>query len=183
MIARAGAGERLEGAARMSDPTPDIGQQRLYPATISIARRQPADRKSTSIVASGFASLPEKTGMSVSTRVQTAAQAIVWDDLDAVEQSLLAVAAREHTLDRACASWAQRARGRSEISMTKHSARRLLDRGLIGFFRVGEGYPDLTDDELCAVFQVNSYWDHSHLHAHGVGLYLTTAGEDVVLGS
>lgn len=167
----------------MSDPTPEIGQRRLYPATISIARRRPTDGKSASLIASGIASAPVRTGVSMRTRLHTAAQAIVWDDLDAVEQSLLAVAAREHTLDRACASWAQRARGRSEISMTMHSARRLLDRGLIGFFRVGEGYPDLTDDELCAVFQVNTYWDHSHLHAHGVGLYLTTAGEDVVLGS
>lgn len=167
----------------MSNPTPDIEQRRLYPATRSIAAGRAIGRRSSPIVASVVRSVPVKTSVRKSGRVPAPSHVIVWDDLDAVEQSLLAVAAREQTLDRACASWAQRARGRSEIGMTKHSARRLLDKGLIGFYRIRDGYPDLTDDELCAVFQENSYWDLNHPSAHGVGLYLTAPGEDVVLGT
>ena len=166
----------------MSDPSPDVVQRRPYPATWTIGQRSAA-RKLSSGIASGIRSLPVQTDMRIGSRALASTRATVWDDLDAVEQSLMAVASREHTLDRACVSWSQRPRGHSEIAMTQHSAHRLVEKGLIGFYRVGDGYPDLTAEELATVFQENTYWDLSHLHAHGVGLFLTEAGEDVVLGT
>ena len=105
-----------------------------------------------------------------------------WDDLDAIEQSLLVVAARERMLDQACPAWADRPRRDGAIELTKQAARGLLHRGLIGFFRVSEGYPDLSENDLGLVFRGRSYWDCADENSRQVGLFLTTAGEDVVLG-
>jgi hypothetical protein len=166
----------------MSEPGQDVERRRLYPATFSTGKRSAA-RNSVWPVASAAYSAPVQKDMRTSTRVQWSPRTGGWDDLDAVEQSLIAVAAREHTLDRACVSWSQRPRGHSEIAMTKHSAQALLNKGLIGFYRLEDGDPDLTQEELRTVFQENTYWDLGHVHAHGVGLFLTEAGEDVVLGT
>jgi hypothetical protein len=107
---------------------------------------------------------------------------VVWDDLDAVEQSLLAVAAREHTLDHACASWAALPPRRGDVEMTMQAAGRLLALGFIGFYRVQDGYPDVCDQDLRLVFCDQSHWQCGQENAGRVGLYLTTAGEDLVLG-
>jgi hypothetical protein len=117
-------------------------------------------------------------GMTTHSRRRVAA----WDDLDAVEQSLLVVAAREHTLGHACASWSAQPLRRGDVEMTMHAARRLLDFGLIGFYRVENGYPDLCDGDLKFVLGDQSHWECGHDQARGVGLYLTNAGEDLVLG-
>ncbi len=106
---------------------------------------------------------------------------LVWDDLDPIEQSLLGVASQERTLDHACASWTNRPRRRREIELTKAAAERLFQRGLIGFYRVEDGYPDLADTDRVTIFRGISYWDQNHSDACMVGLFLTTTGEEVVL--
>jgi hypothetical protein len=103
------------------------------------------------------------------------------DDLDAVEQSLLVVSAREHTLGHACACWSAQPLRRGDVEMTMHAAGRLLDFGVIGFYRVEDGYPDLCDGELKFVLGDQSRWECGHDQARGVGLHLTNAGEDLVL--
>jgi hypothetical protein len=105
-----------------------------------------------------------------------------WDDLDAVEQSLLAVAAREHTLGHACASWSAQPLRRGDLDITMQAAGRLLDLGFIGFYRVENGYPDLGDRDLRLVLGDHSHWECGQRNARLTGLYLTTAGEDLVLG-
>jgi len=62
------------------------------------------------------------------------------------------------------------------------AARRLLQLGFIGFYRVDDGYPDLCDRDLSVVFGDQSHWECGQDNARSVGLYLTTAGEDLVLG-
>jgi len=146
----------------MSDPTLEF-DRRLYPVGISTTGKRP--------------------DASTNSQVHAHRRVLVWADLDAVEQSLLVVASQERTLDHVCEFWTQRAQGRSEIAITIYSARRLFDDGLIGFYRVGEGYPDLTDAELGSVFEGHTFWDRGHDNARSVGVYLTTTGEDVVLGS
>lgn len=107
---------------------------------------------------------------------------LVWDDLDPVEQSLLGVASREHTLDHACASWTDRPGRRREIELTKAAARKLFNHDLIGFYRVDDGYPDLSDSDRSTIFRGITYWDKNHCDAAMVGIFLTTAGEEIVLG-
>ena len=109
-------------------------------------------------------------------------RSLCWDDLDPIEQSLLVVAARERTLDHACSSWAERPSQPIAIAMTKRSAVKLFDNGLVGFYRVEVGYPDLSEVDVRLVLVDNSYWDREQKNACRVGLFLTTAGEDVVLG-
>ena len=109
----------------------------------------------------------------------------VWDDLDAIEQSLLAVAAGERTLDLACTSWAAPPLRGGVLKMTMRAAGRLHELGLIGFYRIEDGYPDLGEHELNLVFSDRSHWECGPDDAGRlgrVGMYLTTAGEDLVLG-
>ena len=68
------------------------------------------------------------------------------------------------------------------MEMTKHAAIKLFDKMLISFYRVDDGYPDLGVPEVERVFADQSHWDCDHQHSGQVGIYLTTAGEDVVLG-
>jgi hypothetical protein len=58
----------------------------------------------------------------------------------------------------------------------------LFDSGLIGFYRVDDGYPDLGEVDVRLVFADQSHWDCEQQNASQVGVFLTTAGEDVVLG-
>jgi hypothetical protein len=83
----------------------------------------------------------------------------VWDDLDAIEQSLLTVAAGERTLDLACTSWAAPPLSRGVVKMTMRAAGRLHELGLIGFYRIEDGYPDLGEHELGLVFSDRSHWE------------------------
>jgi len=131
---------------------------------------------SASAASSGEPTAPVSMGRAPRRRVA------VWDDLDAVEQSLLAVAAREHTLDGACASWAAQPLRRGDIEMTVRAAGRLHQLGLIGFYRIADGYPDLCDPDLQPVLNDPSQWECGNDTARRVGLYLTTSGEDLVLG-
>jgi hypothetical protein len=105
-----------------------------------------------------------------------------WDDLDPIEQSLLVVASRDYILGRACGSWAQRPRRPIAMEMTRHAAIKLFKKGLIGFYRVDVGYPDLAEADVERVLADQRYWDCDHQNASQVGVYLTTAGEEVVLG-
>lgn len=105
-----------------------------------------------------------------------------WDDLDAVEQTILMVAAREHTLDQACAAWSDHPDRPADMRLTKTTAVAQFHRGLIGFYRVDDGYPDLSSNDLATVLAGHSYWDARHGNSRLVGMYLTTAGEDTVLG-
>ena len=105
-----------------------------------------------------------------------------WDNLNAVEQMILVVASREHTLQHACVSWADQPGRLAEIELTKAVASTLNHRGLIGFYRVDDGYPDLSSQDLSTVFTGHSYWDARHANSRRVGMFLTTVGEDTVLG-
>ena len=107
---------------------------------------------------------------------------VCWDRLGPIEQSLLVVASRDDTLDRACGSWAHRPRRPIAIEMTKQAAAMLFENGLIGFYRVDDGYPDLSEVDVRMVFTDRTYWDCEHVNAHQAGMFLTTAGEDVVRG-
>lgn len=122
------------------------------------------------------------TRMELHSATHLSPPALVWDDLDPVEQSLLAAASQERTLDHACASWTDRPRRRRDIERTRAAAAKLFDHGLIGFYRVADGYPDLTDADRATIFRSNTFWDRDHCDAAVVGLFLTTAGEEVVLG-
>ena len=106
----------------------------------------------------------------------------VWHELAAIEQSLLIAASREQTLDQACVSWSLPPPRLFDVQVMRTAARGLVDRGLIGFYLVQDGYPDLTTSELTAVLAANACWDSTRPDARGIGLYLTPAGEDVVLG-
>ena len=66
--------------------------------------------------------------------------------------------------------------------LTKAAARRLFNHDLIGFYRVDDGYPDLSDSERSTIFRGITYWDKNHGDAALVGIFLTTAGEEIVLG-
>ncbi len=114
--------------------------------------------------------------------VSAAHRALCWDDLDAVEQTILMVAAQERTLKHACASWSEQPGRTSDIELTRGAAQTQYNRGLIGFYRVDDGYPDLSSKDLATVFGSPSYWDVCHVNSGRVGMFLTTAGEDTVLG-
>ena len=105
-----------------------------------------------------------------------------WDDLSAVEQTILMVAAQERTLEHACASWSEHPGRTSDIELTRGTAMTLYKNGLIGFYRVDDGYPDLSTKDLATVFNTRSYWDAGHSNSSRVGVFLTTSGEDTVLG-
>jgi hypothetical protein len=47
---------------------------------------------------------------------------------------------------------------------------------------VDDGYPDLSDSERSTIFRGITYWDTNHGDAALVGIFLTTAGEEIVLG-
>jgi len=141
------------------------------------ARRHP----SREFAGSEFSS-PRTSELAVSTGPTPTGQLLRWDDLDPIEQTLLVVASQEYTLGRACGSWATRPRRPIAMEMTKHAAIKLFDKGLIGFFRVDVGYPDLGMPDVERVFADQSHWDCDHQNSDHVGIYLTTAGEDVVLG-
>ena len=112
----------------------------------------------------------------------TSRRRMSWDDLDPVEQSLLVVAAKESTLDQACASWAGQPRRPAAVELTKSVALSMYRAGLIGFYRIDDGYPDMSDTDLTRVFQGRTYWDAGHVNSRRVGVFLTAAGEDTVLG-
>lgn len=125
---------------------------------------------------------PVVTDMGLPEQIHRTQRLPRWDDLDAVEQSLLVVASQERTLANACASWSPSPRRRTEIEHTRSAAARLLHRGLIGFYRVDDGYPDLSESDVDTVLRGYTHWDCGHTDAGIVGLFLTTAGEDLVLG-
>jgi hypothetical protein len=158
----------------------------VNPGPVRRSRRpaEPTQQANGTAPGSGIASGGRASSVLTSLGMTTHARRRVaaWDDLDAVEQSLLVVAAREHTLGHACASWSAQPLRRADVEMTMQAATRLLDYGFIGFYRVENGYPDLCEGDLNVVLGDRSHWECGHDQARRVGLYLTTAGEDLVLG-
>ena len=148
-------------------PPRSTGRTRRNPGRVSVTSEYSPPRTAEL----GVHTVPSPTG-----------QLLRWDGLDPIEQTLLVVASQEYTLGRACGSWAHRPRRPIAIEMTKHAAIKLFDKGLIGFYRVDDGYPDLGVRDVERVFADQSHWDCDHQNSDQVGIYLTTAGEDVVLG-
>lgn len=101
-----------------------------------------------------------------------------WRQLDGTEQQLLVVAVREYTLDHATDPSAGPS---GDIAASRGAGQRLLQLGLIGFYEVTDGYPDLTGAKLDLVLREDSWWDSTNDASRRVGVYLTTSGEDLVL--
>lgn len=73
-------------------------------------------------------------------------------------------------------------RGDPDVATTQQATRRLLALGLVRFYRVTEGNPDLSNDEVDAVFANARFWVHDQGGTHDIALYLTDAGEQVRRG-
>lgn len=102
-----------------------------------------------------------------------------WEQLGFLEQNLLLAALAEKPLWVTCAGVEGLLDGDSVVAL-RLAARRLVDLGLIWFYRVEEGYPDLTPaeaDELCAD---DRHWDPRLEDCTSFGLYLTEHGEGVM---
>jgi hypothetical protein len=111
---------------------------------------------------------------------RTARRVTRWRQLDAIEQQLLVIASRDSILDQAT-SWSDQPATADEINATRLAAGRLYQLALIGFFLVTDGYPDVSSQELETVLGDCSFWQCDNECAQRVGMFLTTAGEDLVL--
>ena len=131
--------------------------------------------------ASGIARTPVPSDMGVPTQLGRQPGLLSWDDLGLIEQTLLVVASREQTLENACSAWSHSPHLCGDIQRTMVAAQELHRCGLIGFYRVRDGYPDLDADEIGTVLSAACYWESTRLESPGVGLYLTTSGEDVMI--
>ncbi len=96
---------------------------------------------------------------------------VTWDTLADDEQDLILAASTDGPLWALCDS-------RSAVEL--HSAAgRLVARGLIWFYLLEDGYPDLTPAQVCDVCTDPRWWDVGGTRCYEVGVYLTEAGESV----
>jgi hypothetical protein len=59
------------------------------------------------------------------------------------------------------------------------AASSLVDLGLIWFYRVVDGYPDLTATEVSRLCGDSVHWQATDADCQQVGLYLTDCGEEI----
>lgn len=102
----------------------------------------------------------------------------VWQQFTYLEQNLLLAAFAEKPLWVPCASTADE-HGHSAEPGLREAAIRMVRSGLVWFYRLDDGYPDLTPAEVDEVCSDSELWDADDEACHQIGLYLTDRGETV----
>jgi hypothetical protein len=108
----------------------------------------------------------------------TLVPAACWEGLTYLEQNLLLAAVAEKPLWMPCASVADE-RDTSPAESLRTAASRLVDLGLVWFYRVVDGYPDLTAAEVAGLCGDSIHWHATDADCQQVGLYLTDCGEEI----
>lgn len=121
-------------------------------------------------------SVPATSGEDRSAEQQLAAGGIpAWEELTAAEQHLLLAALAEKPLWLARVSSDDSGVG-APAAVLRVAARRMVEFGLVWFYRLEQGYPDVTAVEVDRLCADDVHWRTSH-DGHRYGLYLTDAGE------
>lgn len=120
--------------------------------------------------------LPSRCTLAVGDRVDGPSS--TWEQLTGLEQNLVLAAFAEKQLWVPCASLADGSDPNARFAL-QLAARHLVDLGLVWFYRLCDGYPDLTAAEVDCLCDDDRMWDVTGDGCHWVGLYLTDIGEDI----